>query len=31
MVAAALAVGTSFGVKDLDLRLQGGQKSRAIS
>lgn len=31
MVAAALAVGTSFGVRDFDYRLKGTQKSKAVT
>jgi 6-phosphofructokinase 1 len=31
MVAAALAVGTSFGVSDFDLRLEGDEASTAVT
>jgi 6-phosphofructokinase 1 len=31
MIASALAVGTSFGVSDFDLRLNGSQMTHAIS
>jgi hypothetical protein len=31
MVAAALAVGTSFGVPDLDIALEGDAVSGAVS
>lgn len=31
MLAAALAVGTSFGVRDLDYRMTGSKKSKAVT
>ena len=31
MVAAALAVGTSFGAADLDLRLEGDEASKTVT
>jgi hypothetical protein len=31
MVAAAFAVGTSFGVPEMELKLRGSERTRAIS
>jgi 6-phosphofructokinase 1 len=31
MIAAALAVGTSFGVRDFEYRMKGTQKSKAVT